>query len=115
MLDAKISIPVALATSAVVVGVYAHFLPSNADARSIVPNVHLEGAERTALLTAVGVAAAISLVAKDPVPFWFGGLLAVALSWSHRYANYVDPSTGKLSELPTAADDARRYQAEAIG
>lgn len=115
MFKAEVSIPVALATSAVVVGVYQHFLPSNADARSIMPNVHLEGAERSALIASVAVAAGISLLAKDPVPFWFGGIVAVALSWSHRYANNVDPNTGKLAELPSMADQAQRYNAEALG
>lgn len=115
MLKAEISVPVALATAAVVVGVYSNMLPSNADQRSIVPNVHLEGSERTALLTAVAISAGISLVARDPVPFWFGAMAAVALSWAHRYANNVDPMTGKLSSLPSMSDDARRYTAEALG
>lgn len=115
MLKAEISVPVALATAAVVVGVYQHMLPSNADARSVVPNVHLEGSERTALITAVAIAAGISLVAHDPVPFWFGSLAAIALSWTHRYANNVDPMTGKLAALPSMSDDARRYTAEALG
>lgn len=115
MLKAEVSVPVALATSAVVVGVYQNMLPTNADARSIIPNMHLEGSERTALLTAVAISAGISLVARDPVPFWFGSLAAVILSWSHRYANNVDPTTGKLSALPSMADDARRYTAEAYG
>jgi type IV secretory pathway TrbD component len=112
MLKAEVSIPVALATTAVVVGVYASMMPSNADQRSILSNVHIEGAERTALLTSVGVAGAISLVAHDPVPFWFGALVACALSWTSRYANHVDPTSGKLADLPTMSDDARRYTAE---
>lgn len=115
MLKAEISVPVALATAAVVVGVYQHMLPSNADARSIVPNVHLQGSERTALVTAVAVSAGISLVARDPVPFWFGALAACVLSWTHRYANHVDPTSGRLAQIPTMADDAQRYTAEAYG
>lgn len=115
MLKPEVSIPVALATTAVVVGIYAKYLPSDADARSILPNGHLEGSERTALIMSAAVAGGISLVAKDPVPFWFGCLVAVGLSWTHRYANHVDPGTGKLSELPSMSDQAQRYHAEAIG
>jgi hypothetical protein len=115
MFKAEVSIPVALATSAVVVGVYAHFLPSNADARSIVPNVHLEGAERTALLTAVGVSAAISLVAKGPGPVLVrrpGRRCAVLVAPVRQLRR---PVHRQAPSCPRAADDARRYQAEAIG
>lgn len=112
MLKPEVSIPVALATAAVVYGTYQIALPSIADARSVeADNAHLAGAERAALFVSVGVAGGISLIAKDPTPFILGGMFAVALSWVHRYANQVDPSTGKLS----AAGIAKRYLVEAAG
>ena len=100
----EVSIPVALATGAVVVGVYQTMVPSAADARTVTPGTRghefLAGSESAAFYVSVGVVGAISLIARDPVPFWVGGLMAVALSWSHRYARQVDPGTGRLAGLP---------------
>lgn len=99
----EVSIPVALATGAVVVGVYQAMSPNAADVRTVQPGSKgadfLAGSEKTAFFVAVGVCGGISLIAGDPVPFVVGGLLAVALSWSHRYAKEVDPSTGRLAGL----------------
>lgn len=99
----EVSIPVALATAAVVVGVNSVMNPSAADVKTVQPgstgSAMLAGSERTALLVSVGICGAISLIAKDTTPFIVGGLIAVALSWSHRYANAVDPSTGSVGGL----------------
>lgn len=111
-MKAEVSIPVALATAAVVYAAYTTALPSLADARSIEPdNGHLASAERQALIISVGIAGGISLIAKDAVPFIVGGLAAVALSWMHRWNNQVDPTTGK----PIQSDVARRYTVEMAG
>lgn len=103
MLKPEVSIPVALATGAVVVGVYQAMSPSAADARTVPPGSRgadfLAGSEKTAFYVSVGVVGAVSLIAKDPVPFWIGGLVAVALSWSHRYARQIDPQTGRIAGL----------------
>lgn len=110
MLKAEVSIPVALATAAVVYGVYQAALPSFADARSIeADNGHLASAERQALFLAAGVAGGISLLAKDSTPFVVGGMFAVALSWTHRWNNQVDPATNR----PLQSDVAQRYVVEA--
>jgi hypothetical protein len=118
MLKAEVSVPVALATGAVVVGTYQMLSPSMADVRTVPPgtpgDAHLASSERTALLVAVGIAGGISLIAKDPVPFWVGGGIAVALSWIHRYARTVDPMTSKL---PTGSQQlvGSRYVVQAAG
>jgi hypothetical protein len=97
MLKAEISVPVALATAALVWGIYQTALPPLADARSVeADNEDLRGAENTALWLATATAAGVALVSGDPTPFYFGGLLAVGLSWSHRHARALDPNTGKL-------------------
>jgi len=100
-MKAEISIPVALATGAVVVGTYQAMTPSNADQRTVAPGTTgaamLAGSERTALFVSVAICGGISLIAKDPIPFVVGGLLAVGLSWAHRYAANVEPTTGKLA------------------
>lgn len=112
MLKPEVSVPVALATAAVVYGTYQIALPTLADARSVeADNAHLAGAERAALFVSVGVAGGISLIAKDPTPFILGGLFAVALTWAHRYANQVDPATGRLSLI----GQAKRFVVETAG
>lgn len=97
----EVSIPVALATGAVVVGIYSTMTPSDADARTVQPGSvganMLAGTERTALLASVAACAGISLIAKDPTPFYLGGLLAVGLSWSQRFSTNIDPSTGRIA------------------
>lgn len=113
MLKPEISVPVALASMAVVYGTYQLALPTLADARSVeADNAHLAGAERAALFVSVGVVAGIALIARDPTPFIAGGLFAVALTWVHRYANQVDPLTGRLAQ---AGAVARRFVVETEG
>lgn len=105
-MKADVSIPVALATVAAVYATYSTALPSLADARSLEPdNGHMAAAERQALIISVGVAGGISLIARDATPFIVGGLVAVALSWLHRWNNQVDPVSGRVVQ----SDTARRY------
>lgn len=117
----EVSIPVALATGAVVVGVFQAMTPSNADQRTVSPGSMgadmLAGSERTAFFVSVGVCGAVSLIAKDPVPFWVGGMIAVALAWTHRYATNVDPSTGRLSGLTAGTGNlqGKRYAVQVAG
>jgi hypothetical protein len=112
-LKAEVSIPVALATMTVVYGTYQVALPNLADARTVpAGNAHLASAERTALAASAGVAAAISLIARDSVPFILGGLFAVGLSWMHRAAAHTDPVTGRIAR-PTLT--GRRYTVESAG
>jgi len=115
----EVSIPVGLATAAVVYGTYQWVAgPNLADVRTVGPDSTgesmLASQERTALFVAAGVSGAISLIAKDPVPFWLGAGLAVVLSWVHRYSRNVDPTTNKLPARGNRLAGAR-YTAEAIG
>ncbi len=118
MMKAEVSIPVALATAGVVVGVFAFMQPTSADQRTVVPGSDQErmlaGSENQAFLTAVAAVGAISLIAQDPVPFWVGGGLAVALSWASRYSRNVDPQTNRLPGLGGSLT-GRRFVAEAAG
>lgn len=100
MLKPEVSIPVALATAAVVYGVYNVALPSFADSRMAAPDdSNLAAAENNALFLGVAACAGISILAKDVTPFVYGGLTAVLLSWSHRWHKAVNPSTGKLDTV----------------
>lgn len=121
MLKPEVSIPVALATGAVVVGVYQAMTPTSADQKTVNPGSRgadfLAGSEKTAFFVSVAVVGAISLIARDPVPFWVGGGVAVALSWVHRYSTNVDPGTGKLAGLTagTGQLSASRYTVQVAG
>jgi hypothetical protein len=115
----EVSIPVALATGAVVVATYSFMQPTAADQRTVQPNsdqaAMLASSEQTALLVSIGVCAGISLIARDPAPFWVGGLVAVALSWSGRFARTVDPATNALPGAGKNVRQGQRFTVEAAG
>lgn len=120
MLKPEVSIPVALATGGVVVAVYSYMQPSAADQRTVQPTSDqasmLASSEHSALVVSIGVVGAISLIARDPVPFWVGGLVAVAMSWASRYARNVDPATNALPGMnPPANLQGRRFNVQAAG
>jgi hypothetical protein len=108
----EVSIPVALATAALTWGIYQAFLPRVADVRALGPDdPDVRGAERQALVLAVGVSAGVSLLAKDSVPFIVSGLFAVGLSWFHRHANNLDSETQTMFNRDQFT--ARRYTLQA--
>lgn len=120
MIKPEVSIPVALATGGVVVAVYSYMQPSAADQRTVQPGSDQAGmlasSESSAFLVSIGVVGAISLIARDPTPFWVGGLLACAMSWTSRYARTVDPATNALPGMnPPANLQGRRYNVQAAG
>lgn len=95
-LKPEISLTVALATGTLVYAIYTNATPSIADIRSVDQfNADVSGAERQATWTAAAAVAGISLVSRDPGPFIFGGLMVIAMAWSHRHADMVNPLTGK--------------------
>lgn len=99
-MKAEVSVPVALMAAGVVYGIYQFALPNFADTRMAAPDdPNLQSADTNALLLGVAACAGIALIAKDVTPFIYGGLTAVALSWSHRWHRAVNPSTGKLDNL----------------
>lgn len=98
MLRPEVSLPVALATGAVVYGIYSTSLPTSAEARVTMPgNTALEASRRTATWKAAVVVAGISLIARDPTIFIIGGAMVAVEDWTHRHANAVSPQTGKLA------------------
>lgn len=102
----EVSIPVALATAALVYGIYQAALPSFADTRMAAPDdANLRSSEDNALLLGVAACAGISLISRDATPFIYGGITAVALSWSHRWHRAVNPATGKVADVVSSAMD----------
>lgn len=97
-LKPDVSMSVALATGTLVFGIYQVITPSTADIRTVEPgNRDVEASERQATWTAAVAVAGISLITKDPNPFIVGGALVIAMAWSKRHANFVNPLTGRAS------------------
>lgn len=100
MLKPEVSIPAGLATAALVYGVYQHAVPNIADHRAVeADNPDAQSARRQAAWTSAAVVAGVSLLAKDPTIFVIGGAMLVALDWSTRHADAVNPITGAVDRV----------------
>lgn len=96
MLNPEVSLPVGLATAGVVYAIYQNALPPVVDVRSAQPgNADVQGSEKLATWTALGVVSGISLLAKDPNVLIMGGITMIVLAWWHRHADMVIPEIGK--------------------
>lgn len=96
-LKPEVSLPVSLATGAVVYAIFSNATPSFADMNVSSPdNPALSSANRSATLMATAVVGGISLIARDPTVFIIGGMMTVAMAFWTKYHNMVDPATGKL-------------------
>jgi hypothetical protein len=83
-------------------GIYQINLPGTADVKAANPhNQAVDSSRKAATWTAVSACAALSLLAKDPNIFIFGGGFAVALDWYYRHANAVSPITGQVTMPPS--------------
>jgi hypothetical protein len=88
-------------------GIYSINLPTTADVKSAQPhNQSVDSSRKAATWTAISVCAALSLLAKDPNIFIFGGGFAVALDWYYRHANAVAPATGQVVMPPSGGTAA---------
>lgn len=107
------SVMVALATGAVVYGIYTNALPTIADVRSAQPhNGDIQAAERSATWISTAVVAGVSLIARDPTIFILGGAMVIALAWWHRHADMVKPELGKA--VPHFTNEHNQVDAEAM-
>lgn len=92
LLKPEASVIAGVAAAALAVGIYQNDLPTLAECRSAESgDPDLDGAEKSATWKAAAVVAGVSLLTKDPTIFVIGGLAVVALAWSHKYANALDP------------------------
>jgi hypothetical protein len=93
-----------LAVATVVYAIYDHAVPTLADTRGAKPNnQNLDASRKQASWTAAGIVAGVSLLAKDPTIFVIGGTVLVALDFSHRHANAVNPATQKITASGSAS------------
>ena len=101
-LKPELSLGASLAVMALDFGIYQLHMPQTADIKSSAPhNSAIESSRKAATWTALAACGALSLLAKDPNLFIFGGGFAVALDWYYRHANSVHPGTGQVT-LPPA-------------
>lgn len=104
MLKPEVSLPVGLATAAVVYGVYQAALPPVADVRTADrSHPDVQAAERTASWFSAAVVSGISLLAKDPTIFVIGSSAVIALAWWYRHSDQVIPELSKA--VPNYARD----------
>lgn len=102
-LKPEISLGASLAVLALDFGIFQLSMPALADVKAAAPwNGNVDSARRAATFTAVGACAALSLLAKDPNIFIFGGGFAVALDFYYRHANMTHPQTGQVVMPPAA-------------
>lgn len=112
-MDSKTSVGIALATAGVVWVTYDHFMPSVVDHRvGQAGDKDANAAERAATMTASAVVGALWLVTKDPLVMMLGAGTIVALAWTHRHANMVNPLTSRatvaesMGQTAATSDDA---------
>lgn len=113
-MKAEASLGMGLAVGVLVFGIYQHTMPSLIDHRAGDPgDVNAASAERAATWTAAAVVAGVSLLAKDPTVFVVGGAFVIALSFFHRHANLVNPTTGRATAPGAPVDQAAADSATA--
>lgn len=97
-MKAEVSVPAALATAALVGGIYANATPTLADIRVAPPgDPVIQSSRKQAAWLAAAAVSGISLLAKDPTIFVMGGMMVIAFDWYHRHADATNPATGKAS------------------
>lgn len=106
VLKPDVSIPVALATGALVYGVYNLALPSVADVRtSAEAHPDVEAANTMATWTSAVAVAGIALISKDMNVFIVGGGMVIALSWWYKHADMVIPEISQaFPHAPTGME-----------
>jgi len=97
LLKPEVSIPSALATGALVYGIYNLALPSIADVRtSAEQHPDVESANKLAAWTSATVVAGVALIARDMNIFIVGGGMTLALAWWYNHADAVVPEISGL-------------------
>jgi hypothetical protein len=95
------SLAASIAVMAIDFGIYQMNLPTTADVKSTSPhNQAIDSSRKASTWTAISVCGALSLLAKDPNIFIFGGGFAVLLDFYYRHANAVNPADGQVTMPP---------------
>ena len=100
-LKPEMSLAASLAVMALDFGIYQLNLPTTADVKSSAPhNQAIDSSRSAATWTAISACGALSILARDPNIFIFGGGFAVVLDFYFRHANAVEPTTGQVTMPP---------------
>lgn len=79
--------------------IFRHYVPSVADVRTATPyNNDVESAERMALTVGTVFTIATAMFARSVEVFAIGGIVLVALDFSMKHANAINPDTGKMAD-----------------
>jgi hypothetical protein len=82
-------------------GIFQLNLPSLSDVKASAPhNSYMKSSITAAGWTSVSACAALSLLARDPNIFIFGGGFAAVLTWYYKHANMAHPGTGQVTMPP---------------
>jgi hypothetical protein len=113
-LSGENSIITALAAAALVVGVYQAKIGPLADAQISPSNdPNLLASIKKAGWQALGLVAAVTLLAQDPNILILGGATVVAEELSYRHAIMASPDTGQITVTPASYLPAGGQQAQA--
>jgi hypothetical protein len=100
-LKPEMSLGASLAVMALDFGIFQLNMPTLADIKASPPhNSAVDSSRKAFVWTALSANAALSLLARDPNIFIFGGGFAVVLDWYARHANSVHPGTGQVTMPP---------------
>lgn len=103
-----------LTTAVLVYGIYQLQLPPAVDVRTVeAGDADVQSAERAATWTALAAVSGIALVSKAPEVFVIGGIMTVALAWTYRHADQVNPLTKRATGFLTSSDVAQTQMPEA--
>ncbi|OFV82827.1 MAG: hypothetical protein A2Y78_10145 [Acidobacteria bacterium RBG_13_68_16] len=98
-LDPDKSLLVGMAGAGAVWAIHNNLTPSLADVRvADKDDTDVEAAEKTATLMGTALAVALGLLSRDATVFVITETVVVAMAWTYKHANQVDPRTG--SALP---------------
>lgn len=103
------SLLVGLAVAGGVFAIHQNLTPSLADVRVADPNdPDVDSAERTATLVGSALVTAVALMARDATVFVLGETVVLAMAWTYKHANTVDPRTGGVNApaVPASAEAA---------
>jgi|SRR6516162_2199804 hypothetical protein len=100
----KNGITAGILVGAVDVLIFQHFVPTHADIRRVEPyNVDIESSERKALYAATVFTLLVAGLARSAEVFAIGGLTIIAIDFTLKHANAVNPTSGKVEGMQSNA------------
>jgi hypothetical protein len=99
------SLLVGLAGAGAVWAIHNNLTPNVADVRVADKDDNdVEAAEKTATLMGSALAVGLGLLARDATVFVITETVVIAMAWTYRHANQVDPRTGSTLPPSVPAD-----------